>query len=128
MTSETGNHKRDDGLTLIELTVSAAILAVGLTAVLQAFSMSARMSGVAGDINQACLLAQEKLQEIDFKETNGWLSQAPLESEEEYEKFKTKYSLNLLDTAFVTKMLDFQISWERANRHENINIKTILKK
>jgi len=99
-----------------------------LTAVLQAFSMSARMSGVAGDINQACLLAQEKLQEIDFKETNGWLSQAPLESEEEYEKFKTKYSLNLLDTAFVTKMLDFQISWERANRHENINIKTILKK
>ena len=58
---------------LIELFVAVAILAVGITTILQAMGHSARVTGLSGDIVSALLLAEDKIQELEFKEKNKLL-------------------------------------------------------
>lgn len=56
--------RRHSAFTLVEVLVATAVLAIGLLAALSAFSMAARISGVATRATTISFLAQEKLAEI----------------------------------------------------------------
>jgi len=56
------------GFTLVEVLVATAVLAIGLLAVLAAFSMAARVSNISSKDTTIAFLAQQKLAEIQIQE------------------------------------------------------------
>jgi prepilin-type N-terminal cleavage/methylation domain-containing protein len=114
------------GFSLLELIVSMAILSVGIIMVLQALSFSVRVTGLSGDIIRAVFLAQDKIQELEFKERQGLIKQEPAEAEGKQEKFQWNYQL-ALNPDLNLYQLNFLVSWQRANRKEEIAVNTYLK-
>lgn len=117
---------RNKGFSLLELIITIAILASGITVILQAFSFSSRTTGLSNDIIKAVFLAEDKLQELDFEERQGLISQEPPENNGISDKFQWNNSL-VLDPDLNLYKLNFTISWQRAGRAEEINTKTYLK-
>lgn len=114
------------GFSLLELIIAIAILTTGIIVVLQAFSYSARITGLSSDIIQAVSLTQDKMQELEFKEKQGLLTQEPSEVEGKEGKFEWQYLLEA-DTDLKLYNLNFSIWWQRANRKEEIILNTFLK-
>lgn len=121
------NQSRIRAFSLLELLIAVAILSTGIIAVMQAFSYSARITGLSCDIVNAVFLGQDLLQELEFKERKGLLQQGPAEAGGKKEKFEWGYSLNL-DQDLNLYRLDLDIKWRRINRQEEINSVTYLKK
>jgi general secretion pathway protein I len=60
-----GTHTRQNaGFTLLEVLVAFAILSVAVVAVIQGFAQGLRLLKVAGDYQQAVLLADQKAREV----------------------------------------------------------------
>lgn len=117
---------KNSAFSLLELIISVAILSIGITVILQALSFSARITGLSGDIINAVFLAQDQLQELEFKERKNLISSEPKEVNDKKDKFIWNYTLNF-DTALNLYKLDFKISWQRMHREETINLNTYLK-
>lgn len=111
-----------NGFSLLELIIASAILAVGITVVLQALSYSARIAGLSNDMAKAVFLAKDKMQELEFREAQGNLSAAPYDSGKQ-DKFNWEYT-NTLDTDLELYRLDFDVTWQRKDRDEKISLNT----
>jgi type II secretion system protein I len=59
------------GFTFLELILAIAILGISLMAVMRAFSLSLKTVSVSGRLTQAVLLAETKLQEMEFNSRVG---------------------------------------------------------
>lgn len=114
------------GFSLLELIISIAILSAGITVLLQSFSFSSRITGLSNDIIRGVFLAEDKLQELEFKEKQGLINREPALNSDVSGKFKWSDELEF-DPDLGLYKLDFMINWQRANRIEEINIKTYLK-
>jgi prepilin-type N-terminal cleavage/methylation domain-containing protein len=121
------NCKRNKGaFSLLELVVAVALLSIGLTSIIQAFSYSAKVAGLSGDITRAALLAQDKLQRWEFQEKQGWLSQEAAQDQGTSGKFRWASSLNSDNDLKMSKFL-LSISWLRAERKEELSLVTYLR-
>lgn len=119
-------RRKNKAFSLLELIITIAILSAGITIVLQALSFSSRITGLSNDIVKAVFLAEDKLQELDFKEKQGLIQQEPVEKSGIYDKFQWKDSLSL-DPELNLYKLDLTVNWQRAGRKEEINVETYLK-
>jgi len=97
---------------------------VGIIAVLQAFSFSAQATGLSCDYLNAVLLAEDKIQELEFRERQDTLKEESANGSND--KFSWKYSLNL-DRELNLYKLDFDITWQRAHRQESLSVNTYFK-
>ncbi len=120
---------KNKGFSLLELIIAVGILAAGIVVVLQAFSFSARITGLSGDIVNAVFLAEDKIQELEFN-----LSQKSIDLDKELtktgvenDKFNWEYQLLDLKPDLNLYKLNFQISWERLNRNETLSLNTYLR-
>lgn len=106
------------GFSLLELLIAIAILSAGITVIIQAFSYSAKAQALATDMIQAILLAEDKLQEIEFMKpkSEGY---EPLKAENNGDTFKWDYLLSPF-TETDTYLLRLNIAWQRARREETL--------
>ncbi len=112
---------------LIELLVAIAILSVGIVTALQALSVSSRIAALSFDLVNANFLAENKMQEWEFKEKQGLINEELPAAEEKIGKFTCQYALNNLSPDLPLYHLNFNIIWERANRQEKISLNTYLR-
>jgi prepilin-type N-terminal cleavage/methylation domain-containing protein len=119
-------NRANKAFSLLELIITIAILSAGITVILEAIAFSGRTTGLSCDIVKAVFLAEDKLQELNFKEKQGLINQEPYERTGSYAKFQWKNSL-VFDPDLNIYKLNFTINWQRANRVEEINVKTYLK-
>lgn len=117
---------KNKAFSLLELIVAIAILSIGIVTVLQAFSFSTRVAGIAFDIINAVFLAEDKMQELEFKEKQNLINREPKEAEDKKDKFAWKYVLNPEPDLNLYR-LDFDITWQRADRKERIGLNTYLR-
>ena len=115
------------GFTLLELIISIAILSVGIVAVMQAITYSVRSAGLSCDMASVIFLAQDKIQELEYKETSSLIGSQPKESQGSQDKFNWQYALNLVTDLNLYK-LDFDVGWKRQNRQESLHLETYLRK
>lgn len=118
---------RSKAFSLLELIIAVAVLSVGIVAVLEALSFTARLAGLSNDIVNAVFLTEDKMQELEFKESQRLLESEPQEAMGEKDKFKWEY-MNNLDADLGLYKLDFNIKWQRRDREEKINLNTYLLK
>ena len=112
---------------LLELIIAVAVLSIGIVAVLEALSFTARLAGLSSDIVNAVLFSEDKMQELEFKESQHLLESEPQEAMGEKDKFKWEY-MNKLDADLGLYKLDFNINWQRRDRQEKISLNTYLLK
>jgi len=84
------------------------------------------MAGLSCDIIDAVFLAEDKMQELEFKEKQGLINKEPGEIRAKLEGFDWKYTLNL-DPDLNLYKLNFDIKWLRANREESLDLNTYLR-
>lgn len=118
-------NSKAQAFSLVELVISIAILSVGITVVLQALSFSARMSGLSCDIINAVFLAEDKLQELEFKEKQNLIDKQPVEVKGKSSKFDWVYAL-VFEPKFNLYKLQFDVSWQAATRKEELVLNTYL--
>ncbi len=119
-------NSKDRAFSLVELVISIAILSVGIMAVLQALSFSARMSGLSCDIINAVFLAEDKLQELEFKEKQNLMDKQPAQVKDKSGKFDWASALTL-QPKFNLYKLQFNVLWQAASRKEELVLNTYLR-
>lgn len=119
-------NSKTRAFSLVELIISIAILSVGIMAVLQALSFSARMSGLSCDIINAVFLAEDKLQELEFKEKQNLIDKQLTEVKDKNSKFDWAYTL-VFEPKFNLYKLQFNLSWQSAIRKEQLDFYTYLR-
>ena len=124
MSSIKANNK---GFSLLELIVAVAILSAGIVVVMEAIVSSTRAAGLSCDVVSAVFLAEDKLQELEYKETNSMISTEPEESEGEQGKFSWKRTLNL-DAGSGLYALDMELKWRAKSWQEKFSVQTYLRK
>lgn len=122
------NYKaQNKAFSLVELIIAVAVLSIGIVAVLEALSFTARLAGLSSDMVNAVLFSEDKMQELEFKESQHLLESEPQEASGEKDKFKWEY-MNNLDVDLGLYKLDFEINWQRREREEKISLNTYLLK
>jgi len=119
-------NSKNRAFTLVELVISIAILSAGIMAVLQALSFSARMSGLSCDIINAVFLAEDKLQELEFKENQDLIGKQPTNVKDGSNKFDWAYTL-VFEPKINLYKLQFNVSWQAAIRKEELELNTYLR-
>jgi len=120
------SNPKNNAFSLLELIITVAILSIGIVVVLEAFSYSARMTGLSCDIINAVFLAEDKMQELEFKKEKQNLTSIEPAGGIENNKFRWSYTLNL-DPDLNLSKLNFNITWARANREESLSLNTYLR-
>jgi len=106
-----------------------AILSIGITVILQALAFSARMAGLSCDITDALFLAEDKIQELEFKAKQGLVEEGLISDRNG--KFDWEYGINLdpnLDPALKLYKLNLKINWQKLGRKEELNLNTYLRR
>lgn len=116
--------KKNEGLSLLELIVAAAVLSSGILVVLQAFSASSRAVTISQDTMKAVFIAQDMLQEIEFKRPKGSSEEESLKGKTD--KFDWEYTIAREPGSDLSK-LNIDISWLRASREDKISLTTYLR-
>lgn len=117
---------RSKAFSLLELVIAVAILSVGITVILQAFSFSGRAGGLSCDIINAVFLAEDKIQELEFKEKQNLIRAEPAQVNGKNSKFDWVYTLNF-DPELNLYKLNLDVTWQRLSRKEAINLDTYLR-
>lgn len=117
---------KNKGISLLELVITVAILSLGIIVVLEAFVFSTRATGLSCDIINAVFLAEDKIQELEFKEKQGLINQEPTPVKDKKDKFTFEYSRNL-DTDLNLYKLNLDIWWQKLNREERLSLNTYLR-
>jgi len=117
---------RSQAFSLIELLIATAILSIGLIVVLRAISFSARATGISLDMSKAVFLADDKMQELEFKK-KGKLNVKEIEEDQGKEgKFNYKYIIKP-EQDLNLSAVEFEVSWKRANDSRSITVNTYLR-
>lgn len=117
---------KNKAFSLLEVVVAVALLAVGITATLNALSFSLRASGVSCDMVQAAFVADDIVQELEFKEREGNISKEPPLVKGNTDKFEWEYTLNL-NPELNLYILNLDITWLKSNRGESLKLNTYLR-
>lgn len=112
---------------LLELIVAIAILSIGIAAVIQAITYSVRAAALSCDMSDAAFLAQDKMQELEFKEAQGLIDSQPKEEQGLQGKFNWQYTISL-DTSINLYKTVFSVDWRSQNRQEGLQLETYLRK
>lgn len=118
-----GRGKR--AFSLVELLVAIVILSIGIVTALQALSAASRIAALSSDIVNATFLIENKMQEWQYKEKHRLIAKEPLTAEQNLGKFSWHTAINLSRDLNLYQ-LNSNLSWERANRQEKINLNTYL--
>lgn len=118
------NYRKTKGFSLLELVIAVAILSAGITVILQALSFSAGVTGLTRDIIEAVFLAEDKIQQLEFKEKQKQTSKERVMDKSG--KFEWGYDSEL-DTSLNLYRLNLKVSWQRLNRKEEIDLNTYLR-
>lgn len=116
---------RNRAFTFIELMLSVVILSVGLIWVLQAFSFCVRAAGLARDITLACLLAENKIQELEIKTDKGLGVTNHEEAEEN--NLSWNYDIIPLEKNLGLKTLTFRVERKGSKKENILQVTTYLK-
>lgn len=118
---------KNKAFSLLEVIITVSILSIGIVIILEAFSFSARVTGLSCDITRAVFLSEDKIQKLEFKERRNQVTNEQQSGKND--KFIWSYSIGLepAHSALRLYKLDFNISWERLSRQERINLTTYLK-
>lgn len=114
-----GRNRRLSGMTLLEVIVAMAILAIGITGAIGAISACVRGSDAASSYSRGVLLAQQVAAEFDRQET--------LDAGEQSGKFDdlaTTYSWQAVVSSPNDQGLypvQITVLWDRGNRHYIFN-------
>ncbi len=117
---------KNRGFSLLELIISVAVLAIGITTVLQAFSTSVVSGGLSSDFINASFLAKDKIQELEFKEKQGLLGKEPAQVKEKKGKFEALSVLNF-DSDLNLYRLTVNITWLRSKTEKSLRLNTLLR-
>ena len=117
---------QNKGFSLLELIISVGILSIGVLVVIQALSFAARATGLSRDIIEAVFLAEDKIQQLEFKEKAGLLSPEPKEDNGSKDKFQWQYNLSLEPDLNLYK-LNLSVSWDCLNKQEAFVLNTYLR-
>lgn len=118
---------RNNAFSLLESIIAVAILSAGIVVILQAVAFSARLAGLSNDFVKAVFLAEDKIQELEFKEKQGFIDSEPAQAKDKKDKFEWGYSL-VLDPDLNLYRLDFAVNWQRASRQEALKLTTYLRR
>lgn len=114
----------NSAFSLLELIIGVAILSIGIVVILQAFSFSARIAGLSCDIIDAVFLAEDKIQELEFKERQNLIINEIVRDKKG--KFEWGYEVNL-DSGVNLHRLSLDIGWQKLNRKEELKFNTLLR-
>jgi len=114
---------QNKSFSLLELIVTLGILSAGIVTVLQAFAFSARITGLSCDMVEAVFLGEDKIQELEFNESQDLIKNTPQDGRGTQDKFEWVYTLTP-DPNLKLYWLDFTVSWTRARRNEGLDINT----
>jgi type II secretory pathway pseudopilin PulG len=117
------NNRGDKGFLLLELVVGIAILAVGITMVIQAFSVSARAHALSRDLTEAVFLIEDKFQEMQFRESRGLVGTQPPEVTGTRGKFEWKYTFAPVEDTGLY-LCNLSVAWKSARRSERLDANT----
>lgn len=117
---------KNKGFSLLELVITVAILSLGIVVILEALAFSTRATGLSRDVINAVFLAEDKIQELEFKEKQNLIDKEPTQVRDVKDKFTWEYSLNL-DPDLNLYKLNLNISWQKLNREEKLNLDTYLR-
>lgn len=117
---------KNSAFSLLELIIAIAILSAGIVGVMQAFSYSARVSGLSCDITDANFLAKDIIQELEFKEKLKLINDSIPDISGRVGKFQWQYEFKETSEPGLYN-LRLLISWERLNRKEDLSLRTYLK-
>lgn len=118
--------KQNKAFSLLETVVSIAVLAILLAVILQAFSFSIRASKLACNIIEATFLANDKLQELEFKEKNNQIDNTDSEITEIKNIYTWKYSISALPELNL-HLLNFYITWKTMRQDDKLEVNTYLR-
>ncbi len=114
---------KNKAFSLLELIISVAILSAGIVVILQALAFSARVTGLSCDLVNAVFLAEDKMQELEFNAKQNPISEENVKDKKD--KFAWEYSISSdLDYPNLLYKLNLEVSWERLNRKEALNLST----
>lgn len=116
------------GLSLLELVVCVAILGIGITTVARALSSCAGLTGFYGDIVNALLLIEDKMQDLEYKENNHTINSIPKTNQESEGKFNLGYNMEVDRDKPELYKIDLKVQWQRKNRQQDISITSLLRK
>ncbi|MEW6101848.1 MAG: prepilin-type N-terminal cleavage/methylation domain-containing protein [Candidatus Omnitrophota bacterium] len=117
---------KNKGFSILELIMAVGILSVGLVAILQALAFCARVTGFSSDIIEASFLAQDKFDEMEYKEINGRTDEEPPNASGTTGAFGWSSTL-IKDEALSLYKFNFQVNWQGAGRQESISLDTYLR-
>jgi prepilin-type N-terminal cleavage/methylation domain-containing protein len=118
--------RRNKGFSLLELVVTVGILSVGIIIVVESFIFSARTAVLSCDMIRAIFLAEDKIQELQFKERQHLLSSGLKENQGRSDKFDWAYRLiPLADVGLYSASVP--ISWQGMRRKEKLAFGTYLR-
>lgn len=113
------------GFSLLEVIIAVGILSAGIVVVLQAFSFSIHITGLSCDIIDAVCLAEDKLQELEFKVERQKITDLFKEGTEK-NKFTWNWVIEPYPDSNLLNKLNLNIAWHRLKREEGINVNTYL--
>lgn len=122
MISATGKK----AFSLLELLVATSVLSIGIIVTLQALSFCAKVAAISLDTAGALFLAEDKMQEWEFKEKNGLIAGVRLEDEGVSDKFKWLYRLEP-EAENGLRNLNLRVVWKRGQAQEEIGFYTYLR-
>lgn len=120
-------RSRNKAFSLLEVIVSISILSIGIVSLLQAFSAALRSTGLSSDIINAVFLAEDKLEELEFKEIQKTINQEPDTASANSGKFTCQTRLDFLSDLNLY-VLDMAVKWQRSGKEEKITLNTYLRK
>ena len=115
---------KNKGFSLLEVIIAVAILSTGIVLILQALAYSGRVAAISCDYVRAVFLAEDKMEEIKFKFKNQILKPGASDTGE-VDAFKWSYQISKVEDWQELCGLDVGITWERANRAEELTLHTL---
>lgn len=118
--------RKPQGFTLIEMVVATTVLAVGVSGALATFGAISRASGVSAEYDQASLLAERRMAELESEIAAG----QPLQADsgdfgEDYPDYRWEQEVNPTDMDSLVE-LDLTVRWGSENSPRTVVISTYL--
>ena len=116
---------RKNGFSLVEVLLAIGIFSIGTVFVIQALSFASRTTGICQDTTLATFMAEDALQDIEFKERAGILEGEGEQASDQKGTFAIR-STREKETEKLYRW-DLEITWQRPNRKDSLKLATFLR-